>query len=481
MPTLPRNIALGLLLALGVGCAGVPSPRPNAVRPIVEPAPEAVAPIRQAVAIENEHDVAAQEVPISLSVVFLVAEEKNPKLAAAREAIEAANARRELADKAWVPELYVGTAYNRHEGGIQLQEGPLISSSTGNLFAGLAVGARVDPAAILAGKLAATQQLLTKNASLRRQTAETLLEAASTYIDLMAAHVVLREAQRLEVETRQLLDRARTRAELDRKAGLDVLRLEAELIQQRQTVASTRQSVETAAARVVYLLGFEAEQAATIHLMPTDAEFVPLKWFDASTATEALVSRALASGPGIEELRQLIAVAQQGQETARHTALLPTVGVRVLEGPFGAGANSTLAWANRFDIGLEAGWTLPRPGTMDASRRAANAQIREAQFTLQELRNQLAFAVREAAEAVRTGEQQLVTAEEQICQARRIREVFRERAALAPASVTESDALAVVRAEQAARLNYIQVLTAYNKAQVRLMIFVAATGMKCSG
>ena len=57
-------------------------------------------------------------------------------MAIARQRLEEALAQSDLAKKKWIPDLTVGTAYYRHEGGIQDFTGELVRSSYGSLFAG---------------------------------------------------------------------------------------------------------------------------------------------------------------------------------------------------------------------------------------------------------------------------------------------------------------------------------------------------------
>src|SRR5436190_18756462 len=77
-------------------------------------------------------------VPICLDTVLRLAEEQNAQIALARARVEEANAEVDLAGKRWFPDLYVGTIFNRHEGGIQNEDGTLTHSSSGGLLSGAA-------------------------------------------------------------------------------------------------------------------------------------------------------------------------------------------------------------------------------------------------------------------------------------------------------------------------------------------------------
>src|SRR5262249_59708453 len=86
-----------------------------------------------------------QHPPISLDIVLRLAAEQNPQIAAASAKVSAACTEKEAAAARWLPDIYLGVGYYRHEGGIQLQEGPLITSSTGAFASGLSISGEYNP------------------------------------------------------------------------------------------------------------------------------------------------------------------------------------------------------------------------------------------------------------------------------------------------------------------------------------------------
>src|SRR5262249_21938740 len=56
--------------------------------------------------------------PISLDTVLRLAQDRNGQMAIARQRLEEAFAQQDVAAKKCIPDLTVGTAYYRHEGGI---------------------------------------------------------------------------------------------------------------------------------------------------------------------------------------------------------------------------------------------------------------------------------------------------------------------------------------------------------------------------
>src|ERR1043166_637717 len=72
-----------------------------------------------------------EQLPMTLDAVLRLAGEQNPQVMIAQAKVAAACAEKDAAAQHWIPEIYLGTGYFRHAGGIQLQEGPLITSSAG--------------------------------------------------------------------------------------------------------------------------------------------------------------------------------------------------------------------------------------------------------------------------------------------------------------------------------------------------------------
>src|SRR5206468_11640310 len=120
--------------------------------------------------------------PISLDTVLRLAEEQNGQIALARERVREATAEKHL--KQWLPDLYVGTAYYRHEGGIQNEDGTLTRSSFGAMFGGMEVRGRFDLREAVFQRVDAERKVWQQKGELSKLSSENLLDAANTYVDL---------------------------------------------------------------------------------------------------------------------------------------------------------------------------------------------------------------------------------------------------------------------------------------------------------
>ena len=148
------------------------------------PSPEAVQP-----PLNSPADPPAEEhrIAINLDTVFRLAEEQNAQVSVARARVDEALAANDIAATSWLPSLNVGVAYFRHEGGISNENGTLTRSSFSAMFAGLELNSKLDLREAVYQKVNAERQLWQQKGELRRITSETLLDAATTYIDLLAA------------------------------------------------------------------------------------------------------------------------------------------------------------------------------------------------------------------------------------------------------------------------------------------------------
>ncbi|HEV3262442.1 MAG TPA: TolC family protein, partial [Gemmataceae bacterium] len=172
---------------------------------------------------------AAASQPIGLDTVFRLAEEQNPQIALARERVREAYAEKDVAQSKWLPDVYVGTAYYRHEGGIANEDGTLTHSSYGSMFAGMELNSAVDVRDIAYQQVNAKRKVWQQKGELSRVTSETLLDASNTYIDWLTARTGEAIAREMMADLRDLLGRARDLAKVDKGVQVEVSRLEAEL------------------------------------------------------------------------------------------------------------------------------------------------------------------------------------------------------------------------------------------------------------
>src|SRR6202030_3932653 len=105
------------------------------------------APYPQTAEHATVHTVDAEkphELPITLDTVLRLAEEHNPRIGLAREKVHESLLEQEQNCRSWLPDVYAGMGYYRHEGGIQDFQGNLVHSSYQSLYPGLTLESELD-------------------------------------------------------------------------------------------------------------------------------------------------------------------------------------------------------------------------------------------------------------------------------------------------------------------------------------------------
>ena len=434
-----------------------------------DPLPEAQPPSGRLLPPEP---IAPKELPLGLDTVLRLADDKNGQLQVARVKLEEARAGVDLARYAWLPQVQVGAAYYRHEGGIQDFQGNLVRSSYGSLFGGLEVRGRLDPRDVAFQRVDAERKLWQQKGELSKLTSEHLLDAASTYIDFLAARAGEGSAIRTEKHLTDLLEQASALAKVDPGVRVEVERVEGEIRAHRLVLRKFREGADLAAAKLTYLLGVDPD----CQVVPIETHLTALSFVDADQPVQALVEQALVNGPGIRELEGLLQVIDQARAAAEGPGKwLPAVEVVANEGAFGAGSGSRLSWDNQFNLGMCLRWNLTDALTAKERLRQADLKAAQAHLSYQDLRSRLALGVREARESIVSNLDQLRMADEQVRYAEKSYELSASRLKENIKGRSPSEVLAAIRALNGARLQYIQSLRELDKAEIRLMLLVGGS------
>lgn len=463
---MPQVLARWFSLALGLvaGCQALPASRP-AVELQPPSAPAAVAPAP-----------APRAVPISLDTVLRLAQQQNRQITMAQAKLEEAFADQALADKKrWLPDVFLGAGYYRHEGGIQDFQGNLVHSSYGSILSGVQLTGKLDPRENLLTRVDAERKVWQQKGELSKLSSENLLDAATTYIDLLAARAGEAVARESEASLAGLLESARKLAEIEPGMRVEVSRIETELSAHKVLSRKLSEGARSASAKLAYLLGLDPAG----DLLTVERQLVPIELVDANQAVQALVEQAFAQGPGVRELEGLLQVIEEARARAEGAQRFwPSVELNMLEGAFGAGPGSRLDWDNRWDMGLQFRWNLSEAVTARERRQQADVKMRQLQLSYQDLRAKLTLGVLEAREASLSGQEQVPLAQERIAHAEQAHAQSQTRWQEGIKGRAPSEVLMAIRSLSGARLEYIQTLRDLDKAQLRLLILTGALGGK---
>lgn len=411
-------------------------------------------------------------VPINLDTVLRLANDQNGQIALAREKINEAYAQRDVACKCWLPTLEIGPSYWRHEGGIQDFNGRLIHSSYGGLFAGMEILGRFNVQEAVYHTVKAEQEIWQRKGEASKMTSEKLLEASSTYIELLTLRTLEAISVDLEAKIKKVRDQAQKIAETEPGKKAEVAFIDAALTAQRAYTREIQEGARVATARLLYLLGLDP--CAELQVM--DSQMVAIRLVDDQAPVETLVAQALATGPGIRELEGMLSLLNDSIARSQGPGrLMPVVEVRLAEGAFGAGPGSKLDWDNRFDICLNARWNLTALASANDRLRAANSQLHQTEISYQDLRARLTKEVQAAREVSLSATERAKLGETGIEQARDAYRRSEDRLGNFP-DAKHTDVLKGIEALGKAQIAYLQALRDFNQAQLRLLIFTGKVG-----
>ncbi len=350
-----------------------------------------------------------------------------------------------------------------------MQQGPLITSSTGAFEAGPQINATYNPRDRAYKQLMAARQVWQSHGDLTKVTSEQLLEAATTYVDVLAAHSALSVSRDYEKHLKELQARVNKAIGVFDKppADLEIERaqIEGELKTQKFTQEKLHAGLDSLSAKLAYSLGLDP----TTQVLPAETQIAAFHIVDANVPADALVNQALSNGPGIHELQGILWVIQDGMAKAAGPArFLPEFNLQAGEGLFGAGQGATMNFANRLDMGVQARWNLSSVFSAEHKRQVANSQVVQAQWTYQELRQKLTLGVQEARNTIVTsGGKKVVALNEK-------RLEFADKTGATYSQVVQSH-----RAVSQAQLGYIELLREFDKAELRLMILLGPGAPAC--
>jgi outer membrane protein TolC len=409
-------------------------------------------------------------VPLSLETIFRLAESQNAKIELARARVAEATAQSDLTAKNWLPNLYIGTGFYRHEGGIANEDGTLTHSSFSNLFGGLAVKSKLDLRELTYKRLVAERSVWQEKGELSRITSEALAEASTTYIDMLTARTQELIALAIQNELQGLLTRSEKLADSEPGARVVAGRVRTFVAGLKQSTVHAREEFARASAKLTYLLGLDP--CAT--LVPVDRQLIPLELVEAQVPLCDLVAQVLANGPGMQESEQIIALAHQAIVKANGPGrYLPTVETFMTEGAFGTGPGDEMTWDNRWDLGVVVGWNLTDLFKRSERQRILDAKAAQAHFANLDLRGKLTAGVQESRESIIFGGEQIDLGRAYIAEARRTNKLATERMMQMFAQPgVHDEVLLSLQALTVSQVNFLNAVRDYDKAQLRLLVLL---------
>jgi outer membrane protein TolC len=428
--------------------------------------------------------------PIDLPGALRLAGARDLDIAIARERIAEALGELGQARVLWLPSLYLGPNWIRHDGQVQLVNGPVQTISKSSLFLGAtAAGGSSVTGPIPAGgpaqvsglttilrisdaifePLAARQVVGARQAGLQVATNDALLGLAEAYLDLQSAAgriMIAREAA-TNAETLTELTASYTRT----GAGLeaDHRRSLTERDRRRKEVEAAVGQLEVASAELVRRIRLDPR----LVVAPVEPPETVLRLIADECPLDDLITTGLRHRPELAEAQALVQATLTRLKQAKLRPLIPSVAFRYSGGGFGGGPNGFFGnFDARSDVDVNLFWEVQNLGFADrAIARTRAAQQRTAALELLKVQDRVASQVVGADKARLAASRQMEEAGRALPEALeslRLNLLNIRRGAGLPGSTRPIEVLQPIQAMAQARTDYLDAVLAYNRAQFRL-------------
>jgi outer membrane protein TolC len=428
--------------------------------------------------------------PIDLANALRLAGARDLDIAVARQQIFAAAADLMAARALWLPSLFYGPSWYRSDGQIQTVTGQVQTINRSALFLGgtaalantiqgpppgtgipsvngMTTTVRISDAIFI--PMAARRDLTANQAGLRASINDALLRIAQAYFDLQGATGRLAIAREAGTNAEALAAITGSYAKLGQGLEADHRRALTEVKHRRRDAQFASGQLLVASAELIRLLVLDPKVVMVpveppeciIHLIPDD---IPL---------DDLVLRGLENRPELTTAQALVQAAAIRRQQARLRPFIPSVFMTYAGGGLGGGANSFFGnFGPRGDAEVGLFWELQSLGFTDVAfmrRRAAELEISNLEKT--RVQTQVGADIVAAFQTRLAAARQIEDAREALVEAidsLRLNFLAIRQGAELPHAVRPIEVLQPIQALAQGRLDYLDSVLFYNRAQFQL-------------
>jgi outer membrane protein TolC len=348
--------------------------------------------------------------PLDLTTALNLAGIQNPELNLARTRILEAAALRQLAAAYFLPSLNPGMNYDAHTGNLQQSSGNILGVNRSAVYVGAGSNAVAAGSPTIPGVYEAINvgpgiyNYLASRQIVRQREFMTLAVRNQMFLQVTWAYSELLRAEGQLAAQTQARDEARVIAKVNidyantgQGREADANRAITQLARREALIVAAEGAVLTASAGLCRLLNLDP----SIRLHPTDAWVVPQPIVPDPMPVAELIALGLLHRPELAAQRAAIAAALMQLEGARVLPFSPTTLVGFSAGGFAGGSNLVRpifgGMSGREDLDVIAYWTIQNLGAGNiALIRAADANMKLAQFEQVEILNRVRAEVAEA-------------------------------------------------------------------------------------
>jgi outer membrane protein TolC len=290
-------------------------------------------------------------------------------VAVASQRIELAAAQLRQAQVTWLPTVYLGADYFRHDGQIQDVQGNVFGTSKSSLLVGAGPSAVFALSDAIFGPLSARQVLRARESALQTARNDSLLSVAEAYFNVQQARGDLAGAEDAAQRAEDLVRRAE---DLARKGEiipeLEVIRAGSQAARNRQAVQSARERWRRASADLARVL--RLDPSAVVE--PLEPPHLRVTLVPPDRPVDDLIRVGLTNRPELATQQALVQATLERLRQERIRPFIPSILIRGSSTPvtgtlaggfFGGGVNENLSnFSARSDFDIQVLWELRNLG-----------------------------------------------------------------------------------------------------------------------
>jgi len=420
--------------------------------------------------------------PIDLPTALGLAGANNLQIAFAAERVQEAIAQTDAADVLWVPSLRGGLVYNNHNGQLQATEGQVIDVNRSSLFVGGGAGVAnaplnggsggparmfvdLSPVDVLFEPLAARQIVQAREATQTATFNNTLLQAASAYLNLLRAHALVAISREAVSNAEELARLTEDFARQGRGLEADAERARAELQSRKRELLAAQEQAAVVSAELTRLL--RLDPATT--LVPAQAKPIPLHLIEQEVQVQRLIAQAQVSRPELASANANVQETWYRMRQEYWRPWVPHLYAGASSGGFGGSAGGDIDnFSDRTDFDVAAIWEVQNLGLGNGARRREQESLhRQAHITMGRIRDLVAAQVTQAHRRVHFRRQQIDTTRSQVGSATEALKLNMD--GIRGGVVRPIELQQAIGALAAARQQHLNAVLDYNLAQLELL------------
>jgi outer membrane protein TolC len=392
---------------LGPVSLGRPNPAPvfSAPEPMPEPVAAFVPDIDKAV---NAPNIAAaapestdQTLPINLATAMRLADARPLVIQAAVASEMTATGVLQQAQVLWLPDLYLGSDYQRHDGGQQRTTGDVAINDRNQFLTGGGLKAVFALTDAIYTPLAERQIYRSRNYDIQAAKNDALMSMTDAYFSVQQARGVLAGDEDSVAKGRELVKRVESLAQ-GLAAPIEVQRAEATLAELEQQAATSRQDWRINSANLTRVL--RLNPAAVV--VPLEPPQLQVTVVPPGQPVDQLIPEGLTGRPELASQQAIVQSTIARLKEERMRPLIPSLVLQGASNPgdtLGAGfyeANRTgndPTWTGRSDWDFQVVWVLHNLGAGNAGLvHERQGEQRQALVELFRIQDQVAAEVAQA-------------------------------------------------------------------------------------